>query len=741
MVSYESIVLRIIGVDELSDPLGKGKKGFDDLGDSADKSSKKATKGMQDVGKSVDDAGGKIDQTTGKFELMGTKGALALAGVGAALLGLSAMFITEAMKMEHQWDAFASALGMTNLEFKEVKEEYSKDLDEMSQQTLRTKGTIRDNMVPLMAIGGTYEDSLAAQKYISGMAALRGTSGNDKADFQKAEGEYEMMIRGRNPALVLKKYGMEWKDLGVADKKEWEALTVPERMERVNKALSENNQVMKANENRMDSVTAKYDYLIGRTQGLMGTLGEDMLPMVNKILEGIIWIVEGFINQPEWVHQIVGWGILLGGFLAIAIAGIALLNVGLKQTLDAVGSGRGVYGKIASWFDDKKGGKPSMPDDSPIDKLKKDVDGKKVKAGIDLEPDCKSLRQAVQRCLDRDTFTISCECDDSDDDSSSSSSKKKKKKKKKKGKGSGVDAGDVTDVAGDQSDAVTNLSNTVGDLGWTSLLDPYLLVPLVGAFIGSELLQGRDAMSLFGRKPAWEGKPDKYPNAPQGGSWWDSIMYGLSGKADQDIAASQGKKMPGLLSPAAAARPNANAEKQRSEDIKDFFDMSRFGIKMPSTKPVTQWWNSVTGAFARAPGEIDKSLHDLYNRIAGWVGSSTDELKKLWCSVVGCSPGIIPAFKKMANEVPGHIDKVHPHIQRLNSSLNGTKGIGFGTSGSTKHVHQHGAVTIDARHMNAEQLKGLMTELFEGTINSRAAPKVDTSAKGTPMSKTSQVTP
>jgi hypothetical protein len=115
--------------------------------------------------------------------------------------------------------------------------------------------------------------------------------------------------------------------------------------------------------------------------------------------------------------------------------------------------------------------------------------------------------------------------------------------------------------------------------------------------------------------------------------------------------------------------------------------------------------NAIINAFWTLPGRVSAALSSMYNTVVSWINSTLGPLKSLYCMIAGCSPGIIPAFKSMAQEVPKQIGSTMPHIEKFANSLNkipsnvkiDAAGSGNSTTGSSHGnvVVQKGAIVIE----------------------------------------------
>lgn len=99
------------------------------------------------------------------------------------------------------------------------------------------------------------------------------------------------------------------------------------------------------------------------------------------------------------------------------------------------------------------------------------------------------------------------------------------------------------------------------------------------------------------------------------------------------------------------------------------------------TKPFRDAWNTakdivnkgidtVLGAFGGLPGQIGEWMKSAADTVKYWAEKLGGPLLEIYCRIMGCSPGIIPAFRKLGEAIPHHIGKTLPHLEKLNSAMN-----------------------------------------------------------------------
>lgn len=154
-------------------------------------------------------------------------------------------------------------------------------------------------------------------------------------------------------------------------------------------------------------------------------------------------------------------------------------------------------------------------------------------------------------------------------------------------------------------------------------------------------------------------------------------------------------------------------------------------------KAVINGWNAIRNGVQSAIHIIMGGL----DWLIGGLNAVLTPLRQIWCMVMGCSPGLIPAFKKFGNVVPGDINKVgsslkglHNKMSKMPESLemNATasskidksvmknknkKGSSNGGSGDSKdggdvHYHKH-ENTFEFKDKSKEEVKKILIEIFE----------------------------
>ena len=178
------------------------------------------------------------------------------------------------------------------------------------------------------------------------------------------------------------------------------------------------------------------------------------------------------------------------------------------------------------------------------------------------------------------------------------------------------------------------------------------------------------------------------------------------------------------------------------------------------TTPFTNAWNSaktivnggidtVVGAFSGLPGQVGAWMKSAADTVQYWAEKLGGPLLEIYCRIMGCSPGIIPAFKKLGREVPRQISKTLPHLEALSSAMNipstslevsaipsldssvldsltvpltSSGGDGYGSSPYNRssvnttyndHNHYHEPITINAKDMSLNEFKSTLISVLE----------------------------
>ena len=161
-------------------------------------------------------------------------------------------------------------------------------------------------------------------------------------------------------------------------------------------------------------------------------------------------------------------------------------------------------------------------------------------------------------------------------------------------------------------------------------------------------------------------------------------------------------------------------------------------------------WNTYIQPIIDGAKRLEDTVRPVFDNIAAAANRVIDPLKTIYCTVMGCSPGIIPAFKKLGLEVPRQIGKTLPHLEALSSAMNipstnfevsaipsldpsaldslsvpltssGSDGYGSSTYNNRStvstvyndHNHYHEPITINAKDMSLSEFKSTLVSVLE----------------------------
>jgi hypothetical protein len=181
-------------------------------------------------------------------------------------------------------------------------------------------------------------------------------------------------------------------------------------------------------------------------------------------------------------------------------------------------------------------------------------------------------------------------------------------------------------------------------------------------------------------------------------------------------------------------------------------------------KTVNDTINGLVSTITGLPGRVVGALGSFASMVKGKILEALGPAKSLICSIIGCSPGIIPAFKELAMVAPQYLGSVIPYMEKLNNTINapltskytdilpttmggyvdlkprlkpvnvpdvvrsldGDNIPNINSSGGSYsrdslsvvengyHVHHHAPITVDARDMTRGEFKSLLLEVLEG---------------------------
>ena len=306
-----------IQADALSDELAEAESEVEKLSSQLDELNSKTVSVNFDTS-AFDEASGKAEETASSMDNITT----AAAGI-AATAGIEQM-VTTADNINNSWNRLELTFANTGVSMDTLRDKSSA----LSSATGRSGGTIRNYFNQMGIAGVTNTDLLT-----SSFEALSGKAYQTNQSIESMENKMQMMaMTGNASGRMLKSLGISADDLakamGVSAEEVSEAfknMTPEERIAAITKAMGEGKQ---ANEMYKDSYAGLKDRADAAMAGLMGAIGQAILPVVIPALQAatdaIKMLTDGFKNLPGPVQAVIGG---IGGMMTITIAAVGVLGV------------------------------------------------------------------------------------------------------------------------------------------------------------------------------------------------------------------------------------------------------------------------------------------------------------------------------------------------------------------------------------------------------------------------------
>ena len=266
----------------------------------------------------IDEAKASLEETASTADNLTT----ALAGIGATA-GIEQM-ITTADNINTSWNRLDLTFANTGVSMDELKSKTSA----LSDATGRSGGAIRGYFNQMGIAGVTNTDLLSSSfEALSGKAYQTGNS------IESMEAKMQtMVLTGNASGRMLKGLGISAEDLGRAmgvsaeeASKAFKELTPEERISAITKAMGDGAE---ANEMYKNSYAGLKDRADAAMAGLMGAVGQAILPVVIPALQAATDIIKaltaGFQALPGPVQAVIGG---LGGMVAIATAAVGTIGL------------------------------------------------------------------------------------------------------------------------------------------------------------------------------------------------------------------------------------------------------------------------------------------------------------------------------------------------------------------------------------------------------------------------------
>ena len=282
---------------------------------------------------SIDDAKGKLDETASSMDNLTT----AAAGL-AATAGVEQMAVT-ADNINTSWNRLDLTFQGTGVSMDTLKEKATS----AGAATGRSGGVIRDYFNQMGIAGVTN-----AQLLESSFEALSGKAYQTNQSIESMEGRLQRMVMtGNASGMSLQRLGIDAQDLasamGVSADQVSEAfkkMTPEERLQAITKAMGDG---AKANDMYKNSYQGLKDQANAAMAGLMGAVGQAILPVVVPALKAATTVIkmltDGFKALPGPVQAIIGG---IGGAVAVFTALVGVVGIagqvigGLKSGIEVI---------------------------------------------------------------------------------------------------------------------------------------------------------------------------------------------------------------------------------------------------------------------------------------------------------------------------------------------------------------------------------------------------------------------
>lgn len=333
---------------DTADELGASTEGADNgamenIGASAGETAdniKQASDNMDEFGNKTDDANSKMQETVESSSSLGE----ALVGVGS-VVGLDAM-VSTGDNINNSWNRLSLTFANTGVSMDDLRQKSS----ELREATGRSGGEIRDYFNQMGIAGVTNTDLLT-----SSFEALAGASYQTGKPIQTLQnGLQTMTLTGTASNKMLKNLGLSTEDLGNAmgvtsdqASDTFKSLSQEERLQVLTTAMGDGT---KANEMYKESYAGLKAQAETSLAGLVGAIGQSILPTVIPALQTAKSVIEGLTSAwkslPTPVTSVLG--AIGGGVMGITalVTAFSLLSKVLGFVWGALGKVFGLYGKF-----------------------------------------------------------------------------------------------------------------------------------------------------------------------------------------------------------------------------------------------------------------------------------------------------------------------------------------------------------------------------------------------------------
>lgn len=301
---------------------------------------------------SIDETNEKLQETESNASSLTT----ALGGI-AGVVGVEQM-VSTADSINTSWNRLNLTFGDTGVSLDELKLKTG----QVADATGMSGGEIRGYFNSMGIAGITNTDLLA-----SSFESLAGKSYQTGESIQGMESKVQKMVMTGNASdKMLTSLGITTEDLGAAmgvsgeeAKEAFEQLDQEGRLQAITTAMGDGTE---ANEMYKNSYEGLKNQAMTAMSGLMGAIGQGILPVINPLIQSATGFVKGFTDAfkglPGPVQGVIG---SIGGFLAVGTAVIGVLGVvgqvgsgvvsGLKSMKSGYDTVKGAMGTAKTMMD------------------------------------------------------------------------------------------------------------------------------------------------------------------------------------------------------------------------------------------------------------------------------------------------------------------------------------------------------------------------------------------------------
>ena len=305
---------------------------------------KQASDNMDEFGSKTDDANSKIQETVESSSGLGE----ALVGIGSAV-GLDAMVQT-GDNIQTSWNRLSLTFEGTGVSMDTLKQKSS----ELQSVTGRSGGEIRDYFNQ-MGIAGVTNTNLLTSSF----EALAGASYQTGKPIQTLQnGLQTMTLTGTASNKMLKNLGLSTEDLAQAmgvtsdqASETFKSLSQEERLQVLTTAMGDGTR---ANEMYKESYAGLKAQAEASLMGLVGAIGQSILPVVIPALQTARSVVDGLTATwkalPTPITSVLG--AIGGGVMGVTalVSAFSMLSKVLNLVWGAIGKVFGAYTKLVGFL-------------------------------------------------------------------------------------------------------------------------------------------------------------------------------------------------------------------------------------------------------------------------------------------------------------------------------------------------------------------------------------------------------